>query len=356
MSVSEEAAAAASECYAKDLGLYLPEEIPGWGRGAEAAVWLLLSQLVFEVARRFIDEAEIPSADLEELVGNSLSGFKVPEVVRVERLGGGLNVVELFHGATLAFKDLALQVVSALLHYFLKTSGQHVTILVGTSGDTGSAAIEGVRGRGNMDIVVLLPKGYCTAIQELQMTTVLEDNVHVYCVDGTSDALDLPIKQCFADGQLVESHSLISINSINWGRIMVQVAHFFHLYFQLCEDLGQPVQVVIPTGACGNITAGCIAQRMGLPITLVAGVNTNNIVARTLDTGDFSVEGNVMPSLAPAMDIQMPYNVERLLFLYAKGDTGRVKKLMEEFESRGRVQIPKDVLEAMKKTVVGEPY
>lgn len=185
------------------------------------------------------------------------------------------------------------------------------------------------------------------------MTTVLEDNVHVYCVDGTSDDLDHPIKQCFSDSQLVATHGLISVNSINWGRVMVQIAHYFYTYFQLCEKVGSPVEVVIPTGACGNITAGCLAQRMGLPITLVAGVNTNNIVARTLDGGDFSVQGSVITSLAPAMDIQVPYNVERLMYLYADGDTNRVKKLMEDFESSGKVQIPQDIMEAMKTAVTG---
>lgn len=340
--------------YAKDLGLYMPEENPVLSQEElKRLSSCSYTELVYEVACKFIDEAEIPREDLQGLIKKSLSRFRIPEVVRIEKLKGGLNIVELFHGTTLAFKDLGLEVVCSLLSYFLAKSGHHVTVLVGTSGDTGSAAIEGVRGRSNMDIVVLLPKGHCTHIQELQMTTVLEDNVHVYCVEGTSDDLDYPIKQCFGDAQLVASHSLISVNSINWGRIMVQVAHYFYSYFQLCENLGNPVEVVIPTGACGNITAGCLAQKMGLPITLVAGVNTNNIVARSLDSGDFSIQGNMMTSLAPAMDIQMPYNVERLLFLYCNKDTERVRKLMEEFESSGKVQIPQDIMEAMKTAVVG---
>lgn len=340
--------------YAKDLGLYMPEDVPVLGpEELQHLKGCSFPELVCEIARKFIDEAEIPTSDLEEVIKDSLKRFRIPEVVRVEKLKGGLNIVELFHGTTLAFKDLGLSVVCGLLSYFLAKSSRHVTVLVGTSGDTGSAAIEGVRGRANMDIVVLLPKGRCTAIQELQMTTVLEDNVHVYRVDGSSDDLDHPIKQCFADTQLVAKHNLISVNSINWGRILVQVAHFFYTYFQLCEEVGCPVEVVIPTGACGNITAGCIAQKMGLPITLVAGVNTNNIVARTLGEGDFSVKGDVVTSLAPAMDIQVPYNVERMMYLYANKDTARVRQLMQEFEKSGKVIIPEDIMKAMKTGCTG---
>lgn len=331
----------------------MPESIPCLS-SAEMKEWSSYSypQLVFAIARKFIGEEEIPSPSLTDIIQSSLKRFRIPDVVRLEKLEGGLNIVELFHGMTLAFKDLALSVVGGLLDYYLDKSNKQITILIGTSGDTGSAAIEGVRGRKGIDIVVLLPNGRCTQIQELQMTTVIEDNVHVYKVEGTSDDLDEPIKQCFSDQELVSAHNLISINSINWGRIMVQMAHYFYTYYQLCSHVGAPVQIVVPTGAAGNITAGCITQKMGLPITLVATVNDNDILSRAFSRGDFSLSDTVTQTLASAMDIQNPYNMERLMYIYCNGDVMRIKKLMDEFEKDGKTAVPDDILSSLKKVVV----
>ncbi|XP_068220367.1 threonine synthase-like 2 [Palaemon carinicauda] len=339
--------------YAKDGGLYMPEFLPNLSH-KEMEQWSKYSypDLVFAVARKFIDEEEIPSSVLNDIITSCLKRFRIPEVVRIEKLVGGLNIVELFHGTTLAFKDLALSVVGGLIDHYLSKKKKHITILIGTSGDTGSAAIEGVRGRKGIDIVVLLPSGRCTMIQELQMTTVIEDNVLVYKVEGTSDDLDEPIKQCFCDQEFVSKHNLISINSINWGRIMVQVAHYFFTYYQLCSELGAPVQIVVPTGAAGNITAGCIAKKMGLPITLVATVNENDIISRTIDKGDFSMNSFVTQTMASAMDIQNPYNVERLIYLCCEGNVERVRKIMGAFESNGKVTIPVDILQALQEIVV----
>ncbi|KAK7055046.1 Threonine synthase-like 2 [Halocaridina rubra] len=339
--------------YAKDGGLYMPESIPSLSN-EELAKWssYSYSKLVFAIARKFIDEEEIPTPELNDIINSSLKRFRIPEVVRVEKMNGGLNIVELFHGTTMAFKDLALSVVGGLLDYYLNKNKRHITILIGTSGDTGSAAIEGVKGRKGIDIIVLLPNGRCTKIQELQMTTVLADNVHVYKVEGTSDDLDEPIKQCFSDSGFVSAHNLISINSINWGRIMVQLAHYFFTYYQLCSKVGSPMQIIVPTGAAGNITAGCIAQKMGLPITLIAAVNTNDIVFRTILSGDFSVKEDVAQTLASAMDIQNPYNVERLLYIGANGNVKRINELMHAFEQEGQVSIPDDILSNIKQIVV----
>ncbi|KAK4316157.1 hypothetical protein Pmani_012666 [Petrolisthes manimaculis] len=287
-----------------------------------------------------------------DLIDNNIKKFTTPEVVEIKQLNGELNIVELFHGPTLAFKDLALSVVGGLLNFYLKENQQNITILVGTSGDTGSSALMSVRGEEHTDIVVLLPHGRCTRTQELQMTTIIDDNVHIYRVEGNSDELDEPIKKCFHDESFVANHNLISINSINWGRVMVQIAHYFYSYFRLCGEVGEVVQLLVPTGAAGNITAGCIAQKMGLLITMVATVNTNDIVARTLSCGDFSVKGEVVKSLAPAMDIQVPYNIERLLYLFTDQDRQRVRCLMEEFERENRVRVPEDVMTSLKQTVV----
>lgn len=339
--------------YAKDGGLYMPEFFPNISN-EELELWSKYSypELVFAVARKFIDEEEISCAVLNDIIISCLKRFRIPEVVRIEKLKGGLNIIELFHGTTLAFKDLALSVVGGLIDHYLSKRNKHIIILIGTSGDTGSAAIEGVRGRKGIDIVVLLPDGRCSVIQELQMTTVIEDNVHIYKVEGTSDDLDEPIKQCFGDQKLVSKHNLISINSINWGRIMLQVAHFFFSYYQLCSDVGTPVEIVVPTGAAGNITAGCIAKKMGLPITLVATVNKNDIISRTIDEGDFSLNSSVTQTLASAMDIQNPYNVERLIYLCCDGDVERTRQIMNEFDSKDKVTIPEDILHALQELIV----
>ena len=164
------------------------------------------------------------------------------------------HLVELFHGKTWAFKDLPLATVGQFLQYFLSKRKKNMTLLVGTSGDTGSAAIESVRNMENIDIVVMLPKGMCTKIQELQMTTVLDNNVHTFVVEGSSDDIDVIVKKCLTDSNYVAQHSLGSISSINWARIMGQVVHFFYGYLKLCENVGQTIQFVVPTGAMGHVT------------------------------------------------------------------------------------------------------
>ncbi|KAK4318296.1 hypothetical protein Pmani_010706 [Petrolisthes manimaculis] len=339
--------------YAKDGGLYVPEELPKLTLDElKSMAHTSYPGLVFEMARKFISEQEISSVQLKDLIDNNIKKFTTPEVVEIKQLNGELNIVELFHGPTLAFKDLALSVVGRLLNFYLKENQQNITILVGTSGDTGSSALMSVRGEEHTDIVVLLPHGRCTRTQELQMTTIIDDNVHIYRVEGNSDELDEPIKKCFHDESFVANHNLISINSINWGRVMVQIAHYFYSYFRLCGEVGEVVQLLVPTGAAGNITAGCIAQKMGLPITMVATVNTNDIVARTLSCGDFSVKGEVVKSLAPAMDIQVSYNIERLLYFFTDQDRQQVRCLMEEFERENRVRVPEDVMTSLKQTVV----
>uniref|UniRef100_A0A4X2KLX4 Threonine synthase like 2 n=1 Tax=Vombatus ursinus TaxID=29139 RepID=A0A4X2KLX4_VOMUR len=233
------------------------------------------------------------------------------------------------------------------LQYFLEKRQKHITIVVGTSGDTGSSAIESVRGAKNIDIIVLLPLGRCSKIQELQMTTVIEGNVHVFGVEGDSDELDKPIKDVFADVAFAKKHNLMSLNSINWSRVLVQMAHYFFAYFQCAPSMDiyplPTVEVVVPTGAAGNLAAGCIAQEMGLPIRLATVVNHNDIIHRTVQQGDFSLSGTTSPTLASAMDIQVPYNMERIFWLLSGSDSKLVKALMEQFERTKKLRVPKDL-------------
>uniref|UniRef100_A0A8C5XFC8 Threonine synthase like 2 n=1 Tax=Microcebus murinus TaxID=30608 RepID=A0A8C5XFC8_MICMU len=198
-----------------------------------------------------------------------------------------------------------------------------------------------------VDIIVLLPKGHCSKIQELQMTTVLKENVHVFGVEGNSDELDEPIKAVFADVAFVKKHHLMSLNSINWSRVLVQMAHHFFAYFRCASSLDTrplpAVEVVVPTGAAGNLAAGCIAQKMGLPIRLVVAVNRNDIIHRTVQHGDFSLSEAVKPTLASAMDIQVPYNMERIFWLLSGSDSQVTRVLMEQFERTQSLKLPQEL-------------
>lgn len=345
--------------YAPDGGLFMPEELPQLCRET-LRQWSVLSypSLVKELCALFIGPELIPRDDLNDLIDRGFSRFRHREVVHLSRLKNGLNVLELWHGVTYAFKDLSLSCTAQFLQYFLEKRKKHVTVVVGTSGDTGSAAIESVQGAKNVDIIVLLPKGHCTKIQELQMTTVLKENVHVFGVEGNSDELDEPIKAVFADVAFVKKHNLMSLNSINWSRVLVQMAHHFFAYFQCVPSLDAhplpPVEVVVPTGAAGNLAAGCIAQKMGLPIRLVVAVNRNDVIHRTVQRGDFSLSKAVKPTLASAMDIQVPYNMERIFWLLSGSDSQVTRALMEQFERTQSVSLPKDLHSKLSEVVTSE--
>lgn len=339
--------------YCSDGGILVPEHVPTVSRG-DLKLWQKLSfpDLAKKILRLFIDEVEIPTADLETILDEAFSTFSCPEIAPLRRCKEGLTVMELFHGRTWAFKDLALSCVGRLYNYFCSKRKTHYTIIVGTSGDTGSAAIEAVRGLTWVDMVVLLPRGRCTQVQELQMTTVVEDNIHVFRADGTSDDIDLVIKPVFMDTPFREQHKLSSINSINWARIMAQTVHYFYAYLQMCPGCDDIVEIAIPTGACGNVTSACFAHKMGLPIRLVCAVNCNDIVSRALSRGDFSVSPTVTPTLAPAMDIQIPYNMERLWYIYSDGDTSMIKELMDIFEKEGSLQVPEALSKKIREVIV----
>nr|XP_060635712.1 threonine synthase-like 2 [Anolis sagrei ordinatus] len=245
--------------YAIDGGLFMPESIPVLDFDT-LKTWSTFSypELVKQLCSIFISPELIPKPELSDLVDKAFSRFKHKEVIHLSRFKNGLNVLELWHGPTYAFKDLSLSCTGQFLQYFLKKRKKHVSILVGTSGDTGSSAIESIRGDKNMDIFVLLPLGLCSQVQELQMTTVIEENVHVFLTEGNSDEIDEPIKELFADVDFSSKHKLMSLNSINWSRILVQIAHYFYAYFQCApsmDNLPLPVvEIVVPTGGGGNLT------------------------------------------------------------------------------------------------------
>uniref|UniRef100_A0A672GJQ5 Threonine synthase-like 2 n=1 Tax=Salarias fasciatus TaxID=181472 RepID=A0A672GJQ5_SALFA len=329
--------------YAPDGGMFMPETLPplspdtlrGW-KG------LSFARLVVEVASLFIPAQLIPRQDLDALVSEALRGFSVPEVVRVARLKDGLSVLELFHGETLAFKDLAMTCTVRFLNYFLQKEQRRATVIVGTSGDTGGSAIQSAKGLPGLDVLVVYPRGRITPVQEKHMISCLEDNVHVFAADGSSDDIDQPLRRLFADQDLVKSHGLMSLNSVNWSRVMVQLAHFIYAYLEL-SGIGDraagelpELEVVVPTGGAGNIAAGTVVKLMGVPLKLVAMVNSNDIVHRTVSAGDFSMAASVTQTLAPAIDIQDPYNMERVFWLLLGRDGASVKAMMEEFQRSQR--------------------
>ncbi|XP_029372447.1 threonine synthase-like 2 [Echeneis naucrates] len=330
--------------YAPDGGMFMPESVPVLHHDMlRSWVELPYPKLVVEVASLFIPSDLIPRLDLEVLVAEALSGFSVPEVVRVARLKEDLSILELFHGETLAFKDLAMRCTVRFLDYFLQKEKRRATVLVGTSGDTGGSAIHSAKGLSGLDVVVVYPQGRITPVQEKHMITCLEDNVHVFAADGSSDDIDQPLRSLFRDQELVKTHGLMSLNSVNWSRIMIQLAHFIYAYLQLigveqteAAATLPELEVVVPTGGAGNITAGFIVKRMGLPLKLVAMVNSNDIVHRTVTTGDFSKALHSKQTLAPAIDIQDPYNMERVFWLLLDRDGAAVKNIMEEFQHTHR--------------------
>lgn len=317
--------------YAADGGMLVPEEFP---RIASFAEWRSLSyvEIVVEMLALYATES-IPRSALEAIVTAALSKARftssaedegVLPLRTVRRADGApdLTIAECWHGPTLAFKDLGLQVLGGVLEYVLRRTRGRAVLIVGTSGDTGSAAIECVRGMPNVHIVVLYPLGRVSKVQEQQMTTVDEANVHVVAVEGTSDDLDVPCNEVFADEAFKTKHSIGSINSINVVRVIVQAAH--HAF---CAARGYTT-VVVPTGAAGNLVSGLWARAMGVPLTLVAAVNENDVFARFVNRGELraSPDGAVATN-TPSMDIVMPYNVERILHLLSGGDAEMVRDL-----------------------------
>lgn len=318
----------------------------------------------------FISEDEISPHDLSVIVDGAYSNFDVDEVLKVTKLEGDLNIAELFHGPTMTFKDLGLSIVGRLYDYFLEKRRKNMIVLVGTSGDTGSAAIHAVKDLKWVDIIVLLPKGRCTEIQERQMTTVITDNVHNFAgsfnseivklslsssfsVEGNSDELDAPIKALFTDWAFVKENNICNINSLNWARVLIQMAHFIYCYFQACNEVGGEVEFVVPTGACGNIAACVLAKKIGFLLRAVAVVGVNDIVHRTVSRGDFSASGNVAETWSSAMDIEFAYNLERIFWLANGFDSQEVEKLMKEFEETMKVQLKEDVVEQLKNAISG---
>jgi threonine synthase len=322
---------------ADDGGLLLPEEIPTLDSAElEQLSQLTYPELAFQVISRFVDD--IPGADLKELIDRSYSSFNHEQVTPIVKQDG-LYILELFHGPTLAFKDVALQFLGNLFEYLLLKNNQRMNIIGATSGDTGSAAIYGVRGKKNVNIFILHPAGRVSPVQELQMTTVTDANVFNLAIDGTFDDAQSIVKEIFGDLNFKEKHALGAVNSINWARVLAQVVYYFYAWFEVNKETGtKQIDVAVPTGNFGDIFAGYIAKRMGVPIgRLILSTNANNILSRFINDGDYS-KADVHHSLSPSMDIQVASNFERYLYYLLDGDTEKLVKIMEDFNASGKME------------------
>ena len=326
---------------AEDGGLLLPESIPQLTPGDWRALASLdYPELAFQVLARFIDD--IPAVDLKELVDRSYATFTHPEVTPVVRQGD-VHILELFHGPTLAFKDVALQLLGNLFEYLLTESGEHLNIVGATSGDTGSAAIYGVRGKRGINIFILHPQGKVSPVQELQMTTVIDPNVYNLAIRGTFDDGQSIVKELFGDLEFKHRYALGAVNSINWARVLAQVVYYVYAWGRVSAATGGgEVDFSVPTGNFGDIFAGYVAKRMGLPIRrLVLATNANNILTRFVNDGDYSI-GAVHPTLSPSMDIQVASNFERYLYYLYGQDPLRVRQAFADFARSGRMSFTPD--------------
>ncbi len=322
-----------------DGGLLLPGTLPQVGAG-ELRAWSRLSfqDLAVEVMTPFVADA-IPRGDLAGLVTRSYATFSHPEVTPVLSVGPQ-RILELFHGPTAAFKDVALQFLGNVFEYLLERDGGRLNILGATSGDTGSAAIAGVRGKDRIQIFILHPHGRVSPIQERQMTTVLDANVHNIAIRGTFDDGQRIVKALFNDLQFKEHHQLGAVNSINWARILSQMVYYFYAWGRMSRgDPDYRVSFSVPTGNFGDIFAGYMAKRMGLPVDrLVVATNRNDILSRFVETGVYEA-GEVHPTLSPAMDIQIASNFERYLYFLLGEDPQTVCALLDELGRTGSIQV-----------------
>ena len=337
---------------ATDGGLLLPREIPHVSSDT-LKEWRGLSypQLALEVIDLFA--GDIPREDLWGLVERAYATFDHSQVVPLVEVGG-IHIMELFYGPTLAFKDIALQFLGNLFEYLLGKAGNRMNILGATSGDTGSAAIYGVKGRRNMAIFILHPHGRVSPVQELQMTTVTDPRVHNLAIKGTFDDCQAIVKEIFGDLGFKERHRLGAVNSINWARVLAQVVYYIWAYLRLAGTGSQKAVFTVPTGNFGNIFAGFVAKGMlpeGAIERLILATNENDILYRFISRGDYSL-GQVVSTISPSMDIQVASNFERYLYYLWGEDPLRVKEGMGSFKKTGWLTFSEEELKRVRRDFI----
>ena len=333
---------------ARDGGLYVPREWPTLTKkDIRALRGKRYQDVAFEVLKHFVED-EIPADKFKAMIEEAYATFRHPAVVPLVQTGPNDFVLELFHGTTLAFKDVAMQLLARLMDYALAERGERATIVGATSGDTGGAAIDAFAGRERTDIFILFPHGKVSPVQQRQMTTSNAANVHALAVRGNFDDCQNLVKEMFNDAAFRDRLKLSGVNSINWARIMAQVVY----YFTAALSLGAPdrkVSFTVPTGNFGDVFAGYVAKKMGLPIDrLVIATNDNDILARTLKSGRYEMRG-VKATTSPSMDIQISSNFERLLFESYNRDPASVRSAMAGLKQSGAFEVQPDALKAIRR-------
>ena len=327
---------------ASDGGLFVPRVWPTLPSILDTDNY---TDIAYKVISPFTSPS-IPENDLRQILNETYSSsvFKDVDIAPLRSIGDDLFLMELFHGPTLAFKDVALQFLGRIFDYVLEQNGQKITIVGATSGDTGSAAIEACKGRKNISITILHPKGRTSDIQRRQMTSVIEDNVHNIAIEGTFDDCQNLVKQAFGDTELRTTRNLSAVNSINWARIIAQTVY----YVAASKALKTKPVFAVPTGNFGNVYAAFVGKQMGANIgSLVIGSNRNDILTRFFETGAMTLE-SVIPSHSPSMDIQISSNFERVLFELTGRDSDKIKAWMRDFKEKGAFKVSPSELEKIR--------
>ena len=337
---------------AADGGLFVPKKIPTFtSQEIEKLKNLPYEELAVKIILKFCDD-EFNEKELKDLVSNSYKNFRVNDVVAIKKVGK-VNLLELFHGPTLAFKDIAMQVIGNMYEKILKKNNLKINVVVATSGDTGAAAINAIRDKKNMKIFVLHPDNKISEVQRKFMTTVNSDNVFNIALASNFDECQKFVKSMFADKNFSRSINMSGVNSINWSRIIVQIVYYFFSYFKVANET-EKINFSVPTGNFGDIYAGYIAKKMGLPINkLIIATNSNDILKRVVNTGIYKPL-KVEHTVSPSMDIQVASNFERLIFDVYSCDSKKTLKLMNDLNEKGEFKIEKDELRKIRDNFCSE--
>ena len=335
---------------ADDGGLYVPTFLKKFSPEELSELKKLnYNDLSTEIINQFSLDF-ISKGDLSSLIKKSYSTFREKDVVKISNIGD-LKLLELFHGPTLAFKDIAMQFIGNLYEYYLTMNNKKINIVVATSGDTGAAAIDAIRGKSNLNIFVLHPNNRISPVQRKLMTTVEDRNVFNIAIDGNFDDCQNIVKQMFSDLKFSKSINMSGVNSINWARIIAQAVYYFYAYFKL--EIGKPISFSVPTGNFGDVFAGYLAKKMGLPIEkLIVATNENDILHRAISNGDY-ISKKVKETLSPSMDIQLASNFERLIYYVNNSNSEITSDIMKKIK-QNEFQIDKSNLDIIQKDFVSE--
>jgi threonine synthase len=337
---------------ASDGGLYIPKNIPSYSlQELKSLKELSYEQLAVKIILNFCSD-EFDETEIKDLVSKSYKEFRVKNVVNIKKLEN-IILLELFHGPTLAFKDIAMQVIGNMYERILSDKNKVINAVVATSGDTGAAAVNALKGRKNINIFVLHPHNRISKIQRKLMTTVKENNVYNLAIEGNFDDCQQLVKSMFIDQSFNTEINMSGVNSINWARIIPQIVYYFFAYFQI-NNSSQKINFSVPTGNFGDVFAGYIAKKMGLPINkLIVATNKNDILKRVINTGIYKPK-KVLQTISPSMDIQIASNFERLIFYISSHDDEITLKKMEELKKNNEFKLNNKQMSIIRKDFISE--